>query len=122
MDDKISIEESTESTDELDESPNKFILSIQNWISEMISSNDETEESSLVNQAECGGIRAEGELDNTCSGSGDEDALSEKVLSIPVKYEDKHVKENVDGPLRINLGQEDLTEKRSLYEENTAIE
>ncbi|KAM6188168.1 LOW QUALITY PROTEIN: terminal uridylyltransferase 7-like [Sarcoramphus papa] len=123
MDHKISIEESTEGTDELDESPNKFIPSIQNRISEMISLNDEIEEPSLLNQTECGGIiRAEGELDNACTGSGDEDALSEKVLSIPTKYEDKHIKENVDGPLRINLSQEDLTEKRSLFEENTAIE
>ncbi|NXE52352.1 TUT7 uridylyltransferase, partial [Casuarius casuarius] len=129
MDDKVDVdEESTEGTDELDESPNKFVPSTQNQISEMINSDDEyeeEEEASLLNQTKCGDTRrAEGELDNTYTGSGDEDALSEEEeeeLSIPIKYEEKHLEENVDGPLRINLSQEDLTERRS-FEENTAIE
>uniref|UniRef100_A0A8B9CZJ5 CCHC-type domain-containing protein n=1 Tax=Anser brachyrhynchus TaxID=132585 RepID=A0A8B9CZJ5_9AVES len=129
IDDKIDVdEESTEGTDELDESPQKFMCSTQSQLSEMINTDDEEEEeeeSSLLSQAVCGGImRAEGELDNTFPGSGDEDALSEEDddLSITNKYEDKHFKENVDGSLRINLSQEDLTEKGSLFEENTAIE
>ncbi|XP_064357947.1 terminal uridylyltransferase 7 isoform X2 [Dromaius novaehollandiae] len=129
MDDKVDVdEESTEGTDELDESPNKFIPSTQNQISEMINSDDEyeeEEEASLLNQTKCGDTRrAEGELDNTYTGSGDEDALSEEEeeLSIPIKYEEKHLEENVDGPLRINLSQEELTERRSSSEENTAIE
>ncbi|KFV78621.1 Terminal uridylyltransferase 7, partial [Struthio camelus australis] len=121
-------EESTEGTDELDESPNKFIPSTQNQISEMINSDgedDEEEELSLLNCTKSGDIRrAEGELDNRYTGSGDEDALSEEEedLSIPIKYEDRHLKENVDGTLRINLGQEDLTERRSAFEENAATE
>ncbi|NXK55801.1 TUT7 uridylyltransferase, partial [Chauna torquata] len=129
MDDKIDVdEESTEGTDELDESPQKFIRSTQSQLSEMINSEEEEEEEedpSLLNQTVCGGIvRAEGELDNTFPGSGDEDALSEEDddLSITNKYEDKRFKENMDGSLRINLSQEDLTEKGSLSEENTAIE
>ncbi|NXT31095.1 TUT7 uridylyltransferase, partial [Pelecanoides urinatrix] len=87
IDDKIDIdEESTEGTDELDESPQKFICSAQSQISQIINSDDEEEEEeepSLLNQREC---------------------------------------ENVDEPLRINLSQEDLTEKGSLFEENTAID
>ncbi|XP_025944205.1 terminal uridylyltransferase 7 isoform X12 [Apteryx rowi] len=129
MDDKVDIdEESTEGTDELDESPNKFIPSTQNHISEMINSDDEDEEEeepSCLNQTKCDDTRrTEGELDNTYTGSADEDALSEEEedLSILIKYEEKHLKENVDGPLRINLSQEDLTERRSSFEENAAIE
>ncbi|XP_068780593.1 terminal uridylyltransferase 7 isoform X2 [Struthio camelus] len=125
MDDKVDVdEESTEGTDELDESPNKFIPSTQNRLSEMINSDDE-EESCLLNQTKCDDIRrAEGELHNTYTGSGDEDALSEEEedLSIPIKYEDKRLKSKMDGPPRINLSQEDLTETRSSFEENTAIE
>ncbi|XP_009581563.1 PREDICTED: terminal uridylyltransferase 7 isoform X2 [Fulmarus glacialis] len=128
-DDKINIdEESTEGTDELDESPKKFICSAQTQIPQIINWGDEEEEEeepSLLNQKEGGGIiRAGDELDNTYTGSGDDDALSEEEedFSIPNKYEDKHFKENVDGLLRINLSQEDLTQKGSLFEENTAIE
>ncbi|KAM6226697.1 terminal uridylyltransferase 7 isoform 3-T3 [Spheniscus humboldti] len=129
MDDKIDIdEESTEGTDELDESPKKLICSAQSQISQIINSDDEEEEEeepSRLNQRECGGVmRAGDELDNTYTGSGDDDALSEEDddFSIPNKYEDKHFEENMDGPLGINLSQEDLTEKGSLFEENTTIE
>uniref|UniRef100_A0A8C0C0N5 Terminal uridylyl transferase 7 n=1 Tax=Buteo japonicus TaxID=224669 RepID=A0A8C0C0N5_9AVES len=126
---KIDIdEESTEGTDELDESPKKFLCSAQSQKSQMINSDDEEEEEeepSLLNQRVCRFIvRARDELDNTYTGSGDDDALSEEEehFSIPNKYENEHFEENVDGHLRINLSQEDLTEKGSLFEENTAIE
>ncbi|XP_026721926.1 terminal uridylyltransferase 7 isoform X2 [Athene cunicularia] len=125
VDDKIDVDEdSTEDTDELDESLKKFVCSSKNQISQMINSDDEEEEeedSSLLNQRECGGVlRAGDELDNTYIGSGDDDILSEEEdFSIPSKYESKHFEENVDGPLRINLSQEHLTEKGSLFEENT---
>ncbi|NXK09314.1 TUT7 uridylyltransferase, partial [Herpetotheres cachinnans] len=129
MDDKIDVdEESTEGTDELDESPKKFQCSAQTQISQMISwdnKEEEEEEPSHLNQRECGiMIRAGDELGNTYTGSGDDDALSEEEddFSILNKYENKHFKENVDGPLRMNLSQEDLTEKESLFEENTVIE
>ncbi|XP_068279239.1 terminal uridylyltransferase 7 isoform X2 [Nyctibius grandis] len=127
MDEKIDIEESTEGTDELDESPKKFSCSAQSQISQIINSDDEEEEEeepSLLNQRQCSVIiRAGGELDNTYTGSGDDDALSEEEdFSIPNKYEDRRFKENMDGPLRISLSQEDLTEKGSLFEENTGIE
>ncbi|KAF1517422.1 Terminal uridylyltransferase 7, partial [Eudyptula minor] len=129
MDDKIDIdEESTEGTDELDESPQKFICSAQSQISQIINSDDEEEEEeepSLLNQRECGSVmRAGDEVDNTYTGSGDDDALSEEEddFSILNKYEDKHFEENMDGSLGINLSQEDLTEKGSLFEENTTIE
>lgn len=129
-DDKIDIDEdsSTEGTDELDESPQKFLGSAQSHISQMINSDDEEEEEeapSLLNQRECSvTVRAGGVLDNTYTGSGDDDALSEEEddFSIPSKYENKHFKDNVAGPLRINLSQEYLTEKGSLSEENTAVE
>ncbi|KFQ69740.1 Terminal uridylyltransferase 7, partial [Phaethon lepturus] len=126
MYDKIGIdEESTEGTDELDESPKK-ICSAQSQISQSINSDDEEEEEeepSLLNQRESGGVRAGDELDNTYTGSGDDDALSEEEdFSIPSKYENIHFEENVDAPLRINLSQEDLTEKGSLFEENAGIE
>ncbi|NWI90376.1 TUT7 uridylyltransferase, partial [Pitta sordida] len=127
-DDKIDIDEdSTEGTDELDESHKKTVCSVQSHISQVTNSDDEEDEeeaSSLLNERECGvTIRAEDELDNTYTGSG-YDALSEEEesFSIPSKYEKKHFKENVDEPLRINLSQEDLTEKGRYFEENTAAE
>ncbi|NXA09392.1 TUT7 uridylyltransferase, partial [Sapayoa aenigma] len=129
MDDKIDIDEdSTEGTDEQDESPQKFVCSVQSHMPQMTNSDDEEDEeeaSRLLNESECDvTIRVEDELDNTYTGSGDDDALSEEEdgFSIPSKYENKHFRENVGGPLRINLNQEDLTEKGSHFEENTPIE
>ncbi|XP_041336690.1 terminal uridylyltransferase 7 isoform X2 [Pyrgilauda ruficollis] len=128
-DDKIDIDEysSTEGTDELDESPQKFLCSAESQISQMINSDDEEEEEeapTLLNQRECSAaIRAGGELDNTCTGSGDDDVLSEEDdFSIPSKYENKQFKECVAAPLRNNLSQEYLTEKGSHSEESTAVE
>uniref|UniRef100_A0A8C0UN97 RNA uridylyltransferase n=1 Tax=Cyanistes caeruleus TaxID=156563 RepID=A0A8C0UN97_CYACU len=100
----------------------------QGQISQMINSDDEEEEEEapgLQNQRECSvSIRTGGEVDNTYTGSGDDDALSEEEddFSIPSKYENKHFEENVDGPLRINLSQECLTEKGSHSEETTVVE
>ncbi|NXL52867.1 TUT7 uridylyltransferase, partial [Podilymbus podiceps] len=127
MDDKIDIdEESTEGTDELDESPKKLVCSTQSQISQLIISDDEEEdeeEPSRLNQRVCGVVRAGDELDNTYTGSGDDDALSEEDdFSIPNKYENKHFEENMDGSLGINLSQDDLTEKESLFEENMGLE
>ncbi|NWT64230.1 TUT7 uridylyltransferase, partial [Prunella himalayana] len=129
-DDKINIDEysSTEGTDELDESPQKFLCSPQSQISQMINSDDEEEEEeapSLLNQRECSAtIRSGGELDNTYAGSGDDDAVSEEEddFSIPSYHESKQFKESVDEPLRNNLNQEYLTGKGSHSEETTAVE
>lgn len=125
MDEKIDVEESTEGTDELDESPRKTACSAQNQISQIINSDEEEEEEeepSLLNQRDCGISRAGDELDNTYAGSGEDYALSEEEdFSIPNRYENKHLKENMDGLLRINFSQEDLTEKENLFEENRAI-
>lgn len=129
MDEKIDVYEdsSTEGTDELDESPQKFLRSTQSQISQMINSDDEEEEEeapTLLNQRKCSvTTTAGGELDNTYAGSGDDDALSEEDddISIPSKYENKHFRENADGPLRIK-SQEYLTEKGSHSEETTAVE
>ncbi|NWV57458.1 TUT7 uridylyltransferase, partial [Daphoenositta chrysoptera] len=129
-DDKIDIDEdsSTEGTDELDESLQKFLCSAQSQMSQIVHSDDEEEDEeapNLLNQRECSvTIRAGGELDNTYTGCGDDDALSEEEddFSIPNKDENKHFKENVAAPLRINLSQEYLTDKGSCSEENTAIE
>ncbi|NXX76519.1 TUT7 uridylyltransferase, partial [Urocolius indicus] len=127
MDDRIDIdEESTEGTDELDESPQKFLRSAQSQISQIINSDDEEEdeeELSLSNQRECGVTRAGDELDNTYTGSGDDDDLSEEEdLSISSKYENKRLEENLDGPLTNSFSQEDLTEKGGLSEENATVE
>ncbi|NXN86542.1 TUT7 uridylyltransferase, partial [Bombycilla garrulus] len=129
-DDKIDIDEysSTEDTDELDESPQKFLCSAQSQISQMMNSDDEEEEEeapSPLNQRQCSvAIRTGGELDSRNTGPRDDDALSEEEdnLSIPSKYENKHFKENVDGPLKINLSQEYVTEEGSHSGETTAIE
>ncbi|KAM6392196.1 terminal uridylyltransferase 7 isoform 1-T1 [Rhynochetos jubatus] len=126
MDDKLDIdEESTEGTDELDESPQKFICLPESQISQMINSDDDEEEPSLLNLAECGVIIRDGnELENTYTGSGDDDVLSEEEddFSVSNKYDKKYFEENVDGLLRISLSLEDLTEKGSLFEKNTATE
>ncbi|NWT28495.1 TUT7 uridylyltransferase, partial [Cardinalis cardinalis] len=129
-DDKINIDEysSTEGTDELDESPQKFLCSAQSQISQIINSDDEEEEEeapTLLHQRECSAtVRAGCELDNTFTGSGDDDALSEEEddFSIPSKYENKQFKESVGGPLRNNLSQECHTESGSHSEETTAVE
>ncbi|XP_027587641.1 terminal uridylyltransferase 7 [Pipra filicauda] len=127
MDDKIDIDEdSSEGTDELDESPQKFVCSAWSQISQIINSDDEEEEEEAPSlQRECSvSIRAGDELDNRYTGSGEDDALSEVEggFSVLSKYENKHFKENVDGPLRVNLSQEDLNEKKSHLEDNTATE
>ncbi|KYO20715.1 terminal uridylyltransferase 7 isoform X1 [Alligator mississippiensis] len=129
LDEKADIdEESTEGTDELDESLNKFAPSVQDQISEINNSDDEDEEeeqSLVLNQTKCGDIlTVEGELDNTYAGSGDEEALSEEEeeLSIPVKYEDKQLEENVEESLLVDLSKEDITEKGSTYEGSTTVE
>ncbi|XP_051657295.1 terminal uridylyltransferase 7 isoform X2 [Manacus candei] len=127
MDDKIDIDEdSSEGTDELDESPEKFVSSAWSQISQIINSDDEEEEEEAPSlQRECSvTIRAGDELDNTYTGSGEDDALSEVEggFSVLSKYENKHFKENVDGPLRVNLSEEDLNEKKSHLEDNTATE
>ncbi|XP_021386809.2 terminal uridylyltransferase 7 [Lonchura striata] len=124
-DSKIDVDEysSTEGTDELDESPQKFLCSTQSQISQTINSDDEDEEEapSLLNQRECSATITDG--DNTYTGSGDDDALSEEDdFSIPTKYENKQFKESVDGPLRNNLSQEYHTEKGSHSEETTPVE
>ncbi|NXO62593.1 TUT7 uridylyltransferase, partial [Phainopepla nitens] len=129
-DDKIDIDEysSTDDTDELDESPQKFLCSAQSQISQMINSDDEEEEEdapSLLNRRQCSvTIRTGGELGNTYTGPRDDDALSEEEddLSIPSKYENRHFKENADGPLKISSSQEYLTEKGSHSKETTAVE
>ncbi|NXM56886.1 TUT7 uridylyltransferase, partial [Illadopsis cleaveri] len=128
-DNDVYEDSSTEVSDELDESPQKFLCSGQSQISQMINSDEEEEEEeeapSLLNQREGNvTIRAGSEVDNIYTGSGDDDALSEEDddYSIPSKYENKHFKENVDGPLRVNLSQEYLTEKGSHSEETTAVE
>ncbi|NWU99289.1 TUT7 uridylyltransferase, partial [Upupa epops] len=125
MDNKIDIdEESTEGTDELDETPQKYRCSAQ--ISQIINSEEEEEEEeepSLLNQKLCGFIMQAGdELDHAYTGSGDDDVLSEEDdFPTSTKYENKHFKEKVDVPLRISLSQ-DHTEKGTLFEENTAVQ
>ncbi|NWR71774.1 TUT7 uridylyltransferase, partial [Centropus unirufus] len=126
MDDKVDVyEESTEGTDDLDESPKKIVCSVQSQVLEIINSDYDEEEPSLLNEAESGVIlRPEDELDNTYTGYRDDDVLSEEYddFSIANKYDNKHFEENVDGPLRVNLSQESLPEKGNFFGENTGTE
>ncbi|XP_074851247.1 terminal uridylyltransferase 7 isoform X2 [Carettochelys insculpta] len=129
LDDKADMdEESTEETDELDDTLNKFVPSLQDQISEINNSDEEEEEEgeqSPRNQTEHGCIvTAEDELENTYTGSGDEDALSEDEaeLSIPLKYEDSEVGKHIDKSLKVDLKEEDFMEKGSLCEESILTE
>nr|XP_006135950.1 terminal uridylyltransferase 7 isoform X2 [Pelodiscus sinensis] len=123
-------EESTEETDELDDTVNKFAPSLQDQISEINNSDEEEEEeeeeegeqSLIINQIECSGIvTAEDELNNAYTGSGGEDALSEEEqeLSLHVKYEETELGKNVDKSLKVDLKDEDLIERGSLCEDST---
>lgn len=101
-------EESTEGTDELEDSLIKLEPPTQEQVFEMDNSEEEDEEEegqSIVNQRQHGNVtNTEDELDNTYTGSGDEEALSEEEeLFISVKYEDTELEKNVDELPRVDL-------------------
>ncbi|XP_062936754.1 terminal uridylyltransferase 7 isoform X2 [Cynocephalus volans] len=128
LDDKADVdEESVEGTDELEDSLNYFAPLVQGQTSEIIHSDKEEEEEeeeeerrlSSNRREEKDGIAHEDELDNTYTGSGDEDALSEEEdeLGEPAKCDDlKACGRHVDGALLTELN------KISLKEENVCKE
>ncbi|XP_029472956.1 terminal uridylyltransferase 7 [Rhinatrema bivittatum] len=133
LDCKVDLdEESTEGTDELEESLNKFLPSEHGQISEMNNSDEEEEDddeemSLILNQRQhLDSTTAEEELDNTYTGSGD-DVLSEDErepdnLILATYQELKKQEETVVGE-QFNRGdfteqKDSLNEKGSIHTEN----
>ncbi|XP_061482564.1 terminal uridylyltransferase 7 isoform X2 [Rhineura floridana] len=123
LDNKVDIDkESTEGTDELDDSLIKLEPPTQEQVFEMDNSEEEEVEEeeeevhSIINQRQHG-INTEDELDNTYTGSGNEELLSgEEELFITVKYEDSEPRKNADELPRVDLNKEDTAEKEVLLE------
>uniref|UniRef100_A0A670JKV7 RNA uridylyltransferase n=1 Tax=Podarcis muralis TaxID=64176 RepID=A0A670JKV7_PODMU len=115
LDDKVDMDaESTEGTDELDDSLLKLEPATQ----------EQEEVHSIINQRQLGNvINTEDELDNTYTGSGVEEPLSEEEeLFISVKYEDSEFRKNADEPPRADLDKEDNAEKEASLESNMLID
>ncbi|XP_062985468.1 terminal uridylyltransferase 7 [Elgaria multicarinata webbii] len=130
LDDKVDVdEESTEGTDELDDSLIKLEPPTQEQVFEMDNSEEEEEveeeeEHSIINQRQHGDvINTEDELDNTYTGSGVEEALSEEEeLFISVKYEDTELRKNEDELPRVDLNKEDSAEKGMFSESSIPVD
>ncbi|XP_060618072.2 terminal uridylyltransferase 7 [Anolis sagrei] len=128
LDGKIDDEESTEDTDELDESLIKLEPATQEQVFEMDNSEEEVEadeeddeeEHSIVNQRHGNIINTEDELDNTYTGSGMEEALSEEETFSSVKYEDPGLRKNADELPRVDLNKEESAGKEVFSESSTA--
>ncbi|XP_062064507.1 terminal uridylyltransferase 7 isoform X3 [Lepus europaeus] len=133
-------EESVEGTDELEDSLNHFAPSVQGQTLEITCSEEEDEEEeeeeeeeedeeqeprlSITRRKDKDDITNEDELDNTYTGSGDEDALSEEdyELGEPAKYEDlKECGKHVDGALLMELNKISLKEE-VVCEENSPVD
>ncbi|XP_063099916.1 terminal uridylyltransferase 7 isoform X2 [Cavia porcellus] len=128
LDDKVNDEESVEGTREPEVSVNHIATLIQGQTSEIIQFDEEEVEKEpgfTINQREVeGDIANEDELDNSCTGSGDEDALSEEEdeLVNPTKYEDlKECEKYVDGALLMELNKINLTAE-NVQEENSPVD
>ncbi|XP_037706859.1 terminal uridylyltransferase 7 isoform X2 [Choloepus didactylus] len=132
--DKADIdEESIEGPDELEDSLNPFAPSVQGQTLESIHSDEEEEEVEeeedeeprlSINQREDEDGIANDELDNTYTGSGDEDALSEEddELGDSAKYENlKECGKHEDGTLLRELNKITLKEE-NVCEENSAVD
>ncbi|KAJ7335589.1 hypothetical protein JRQ81_013530 [Phrynocephalus forsythii] len=134
LDDKAEAdEESTEGTDELDDSLVKLEPPTQEQVFEMDNSEEEEEveedeedeeEHSIVNQRQRRSvINTEDELDNTYTGSGNEEVLSEEEeLFISLKYEDNELGKDVDEFPRVDLNKGDSVVKEMLLESNIATD
>uniref|UniRef100_A0A8C6YDI5 RNA uridylyltransferase n=1 Tax=Naja naja TaxID=35670 RepID=A0A8C6YDI5_NAJNA len=128
--DKLDInEESTEGTDELDDSLFKLEPPTQEQVSEMDNSEEdeeeeteeEDEEHSIKNQGQHENIiNTEDELDNTYTGSGVEEPLSEEELLIA--HGDIVLKKRVDEFSSVDLNKEDDPEKEVLTESNKPVD
>nr|XP_020661480.1 terminal uridylyltransferase 7 [Pogona vitticeps]XP_020661481.1 terminal uridylyltransferase 7 [Pogona vitticeps]XP_020661482.1 terminal uridylyltransferase 7 [Pogona vitticeps] len=134
LEDKVDVdEESTEGTDELDDSLVKLEPPTQEQVFEMDNSEEEEEveeeeedeeEHSIVNQKQHRNvINTEDELDNTYTGSGIEEALSEEEeLFMSLKYEDNEFEKNEDELPRADLNKGDSVENEKFSESNIAID
>ncbi|KAM5299554.1 terminal uridylyltransferase 7 isoform 5-T5 [Ctenodactylus gundi] len=117
-----------EGTDELEYTLNHFAPLVQGQTSEIIHSDEEEEEEEprlAFKQREVeDDIANEDELDNTYTGSGDEDALSEEdgELIEPAKYEDlKECGKCVDGALVVEIDKINIKEE-NIHEENSSMD
>ncbi|XP_032069011.1 terminal uridylyltransferase 7 isoform X1 [Thamnophis elegans] len=130
--DKLDIdEESTEGTDELDDSLFKLVPSSQEQVSEMDNSEEEEEEEeaeeedeehSIKNQGQHENIvNSEDELDNTYTGSGVEEPLSEEE-ELLIAHGDIELKKRVDKLSSVDLNKEDDPEKEVLTESNKPVD
>ncbi|XP_042305695.1 terminal uridylyltransferase 7 [Sceloporus undulatus] len=133
LDGKVDDEESTEDTDELDESLIKLEPPTQEQVFEVDNSEEEVEEeeeedeeedeeNSIVNQRHGNAVNTEDELDNTYTGSGLEEALSEEELFISVKYENTEFRKSADELPRVDVNKEDSAEKEVFSESSIPID
>lgn len=129
--DKLDIdEESTEGTDELDDSLFKLEPPSREQVSEMDNSEEEEEEEeaeeedeehSIKNQGQHENIvNTEDELDNTYTGSGVEEPLSEEE-ELLITHGDIELKKRVDELSSVDLNKED-PEKEVLTESNKPVD
>ena len=126
-------EESIEGTSELGDAVSHFTPSRQSQISGILHSDEEEEEEeeeeeprlSISRREDEDDIANGDELDNTFTGSGDEDALSEEDVELDgsTKYDDLKEcgKHHVDGNLLMELNKISLKEE-SVYEENSTVD
>lgn len=130
--DKLDIdEESTEGTDELDDSLFKLEPPTQEQISEMDNSEEEDEEEEAEEEDEEHSIKSQGqhenivntedELDNTYTGSGVEEPLSEEE-ELLIAHGDIELKKRVDEFSSVDLNKEDDPEKEVLIENNKPVD
>ncbi|KAM4877572.1 terminal uridylyltransferase 7 isoform 2-T4 [Thomomys bottae] len=120
-----------EGTNDGEDFINHFNPLVQDQTSEMIHFNEDEEEEEeeetrliISTREEGDGIGNEDELDNTYTGSGDEDALSEEDDEFvePAKYGDfKDCEKHVDGALLIELNNISLKEENTC-EENSPVD
>ncbi|XP_004639441.1 terminal uridylyltransferase 7 isoform X2 [Octodon degus] len=127
LDDKTNFEESTEGTSELEDSVNHISPVIQDQTSQIIQFDEEEEKEPRLafNEQEVeDDIANEDELDNTYTGSGDEDTLSEEEDELVdlVKYEDlKERGKYIDEALLMELNEINLKEE-NVQEENSPVD
>ncbi|XP_054438915.1 terminal uridylyltransferase 7 isoform X2 [Pteronotus mesoamericanus] len=122
-------EESLEGTDELEDTLSHFAPSRQDQTSGVIHSDEEEEEEeeeeprlSVTQKEDEDDGANEDELDNACTRSGDEDALSEEDDEAgESKYEDlKEPGKDADGALLIELNKISLKEE-NVHQENSTV-
>ncbi|KAF4019482.1 hypothetical protein G4228_011273 [Cervus hanglu yarkandensis] len=126
-------EESIEGTSELGDAVSHFTPSRQSQISGILHSDEEEEDEeeeeeprlSISRREDEDDIANGDELDNTFTGSGDEDALSEEDVELDgsTKYDDLKEcgKHHVDGNLLMELNKISLKEE-SMCEENSTVD